>query len=81
MITVGSSYTFNKYNLWDVLSGYAEVGDPEVGDPEVRFSVVNDQSDALFRMVLDGKLDLAFVRGDYEGPVRRTLVDCNQRTL
>lgn len=76
MITVGSSYTFNKYNLWDVLGGYAEAG-----DPEVRFTVVNDQSDALFRMVLDGKLDLAFVRGDYEGPVRRTLVDCNQAYL
>lgn len=75
-ITLGSSYTFNKYNLWDVLAGYAEVG-----DPEVKFTVVNEQSDVLFRMVLDGKLDLAFVRGDYEGPVRRCLVDCNQAYL
>lgn len=59
-----------------MLGGYAEAG-----DPEVRFTVVNEQSDELFRMVLDGELDLAFVRGDFEGPVRRLLVDCNQAYL
>ena len=75
-ITIGSSYTFNKYNLWDVLSGYAEVG-----DPEVRFTVVNEQSDVLWRMLLDGNVDVAFVRGDHEGPARRILVDCTQAYL
>lgn len=75
-ITIGSSYTFNKYNLWEVLEGYAEVG-----DPEVRFTVVNEQSDVLFRMVLDGNVDLAFVRGDHEGPVESILVDCTQAYL
>lgn len=76
VITIGSSYTFNKYNLWDVLSGYAEVG-----DPEVRFTVVNEQSDVLWRMLLDGNVDVAFVRGDHEGPARRILVDCTQAYL
>lgn len=75
-ISIGASYTFNKYNLWDVLEGYAEKG-----DPEVRFTVVNEQSDVLFRMVLDGNVDLAFVRGDHEGPVERILVDCTQACL
>lgn len=75
-IRIGSSYTFNKYSLWGVLGGYTEVG-----DPEVHFDVVNDQSDILFRKLLDGEVDIVFVRGDFEGPIKSILVDCNQAYL
>lgn len=69
VINVGSSYTFNKYNLWDVLSGFGKL------DDKARFNVINDQSDKLFKMLLDGKVDVAFVRGDYEGPTEKILVN------
>lgn len=75
VVTIGSSYTFNKYNLWDVLAGYNRT------HSEARFDVVNDGSDVLFRRLLDGDVDVAFVRGDYEGPVKRILVDRSQAYL
>lgn len=75
VITVGSSYTFNKYNLWDVLSGFNKVNE------NIRFNVLNEQSDKLFKMLVDGKVDVAFVRGDYEGNVGKILVNRCQAYL
>ena len=68
-IKVGSSYSFNKYHLWDVLDGY-EISTGK----NVRFDVVNEQSDVLFRRVLEGELDVVFEQGEFEGPVCRACV-------
>lgn len=69
VITIGSSYTFNRYNLWDILSDYNKT------DPSACFDVANDLSQNLFRLLLDDKVDVAFVRGDYEGPVEKIHVE------
>ena len=67
-IVIGASYTYSKYSLADVLVPY------QVKHPNVKFRIVNDSSDALYRQVLDGSVDVGFLRGDYEGPVNRTLL-------
>lgn len=67
-IVIGASYTYSKYSLADVLVPY------QVTHPNVKFRIVNDSSDALYRQVLDGSVDVGFLRGDYEGPVNRTLL-------
>lgn len=74
-ITLGASYTYSKYALTDILTQYAAV------HPEVRFNVVNEQSDLLFHKLLEGSVDAAFLRGDYEGPVKRVLIGQNQAFL
>lgn len=68
-ITIGSSYTFSKYRLTDLLMLYRK------DHPEIEFQVENDQSNILFRRVLDGSVDVGFVRGDYDGAVHRVLID------
>lgn len=64
-IVIAASYTYSKYNLADVLVPY------QAAHPEVRFHILNDSSDALFRQVAEGTADVGFVRGDYDGPVNR----------
>ena len=61
-IVIGASYTYSKYSLADVLVPY------QVTHPNVKFRIVNDSSDALYRQVLDGSVDVGFLRGDYEFP-------------
>ena len=67
-IVIGASYTYSKYSLADVLVPY------QIAHPNIKFRIVNDSSDALYRQVLDGSVDVGFLRGDYEGPVNRTLL-------
>lgn len=67
-IVIGASYTYSKYSLADVLVPY------QVSHPNVKFRIVNDSSDALYRQVFDGSVDVGFLRGDYEGSVNRTLL-------
>lgn len=67
-IVIGASYTYSKYSLADVLVPYQAL------HPNTRFRIVNDSSDALYRQVLDGSVDVGFLRGDYDGPVNRTLL-------
>ena len=74
-IVIGASYTYSKYSLADVL-----VPD-QVTHPNVKFRIVNDSSDALYRQILDGSVDVGFLRGDYEGPVNRTLLGETQGFL
>ena len=74
-ITIGSSYTFSKYRLTDLLMLYRQ------DHPEVEFQVENEQSDVLFRRVLDGSVGVGFVRGDYDGAVNRVLIDQTQAYL
>ncbi len=75
MITIGSSYTYNKYTLTDLMIPY------RISHPNVNFNVISEQSNILFRKMLEGSIDVGFVRGDYEGEVNRLLVGKNQAYL
>lgn len=74
-ILVGSSYTYSKYTLTDLLLKY------RMNHPNVNFTVVNDQSNVLFRKMLEGSIDVAFIRGDYEGAVNKTMLGKNEAYL
>ncbi|MCD8053600.1 MAG: LysR family transcriptional regulator [Lachnospiraceae bacterium] len=75
VITIGSSYTFSKYTLTDLLLKYRNQ------QPQVTFQVINEPSNLLFRRVLDGTVDVGFVRGDYEGAVYQKRIAQNQAFL
>ena len=62
-ITVGSSYIYSKYKLADVLSNFSK------DYPSVNFEIINDQSNKLYRKILEGSLNLGFISGDYEGNI------------
>ncbi|MGM9618025.1 LysR family transcriptional regulator [Butyricicoccus sp.] len=74
-ITIGSSYTYSKYTLAEVLFHYNRE------HPDVKFNVITEQSNVLFRQMLEGTIDVGFIRGDYEGAVNRALIDENQAYL
>lgn len=65
IVTIGSSYTYGKYTLPDQLIRF------RMEFPNVRCQVVNAHSGQLYRQVLDGSVDVAFVRGDYTSAVNR----------
>lgn len=67
-IVIGSSYTFSKFGLSDLLLPY------RLQHPHINFTIVNEQSNVLFRKLLDESIDVGFIRGDYEGTVNRKLV-------
>ena len=68
VITIGSSYTYSKYDLGDLMIRYRRE------HPDIQFQVVTEGSDNLFRRMLEGAVDVAFIRGDYEGNLNRVLV-------
>lgn len=72
VITIGSSYTYGKYDLSDLMISY------RAQNPRVHFNVVTQSSDELFRRMLDGSVDVGFIRGDYEGPVNRVFAGENR---
>jgi DNA-binding transcriptional LysR family regulator len=74
-IIIGSSYTYSKYTLTDVLYQYNQT------HSNVNFHIVNDQSNILFRKLLEGAVDVGFIRGDYEGAVNKVLIAQNQAYL
>lgn len=74
-IIIGSSYTYSKYNLTDVLVQYRRK------HSNTSFDIVNEQSNILFRKMLEGSIDVGFVRGDYEGPVNKILIAQNEGYL
>lgn len=74
-ITIGASYTYSKYTLTDLLFRYRRE------HPDINFKVINDQSNILFRKMLEGSIDVGFIRGDYEGAINRTLIGRNQAYL
>ncbi len=65
VICVGAAYTYAKYKLSDILAGYM------LRHPEVQFDVKSDQSHLLFRKMLEQSVDVAFIRGDYEGAINK----------
>ncbi len=74
-IVIGSSYTYSKYTLTDVLYQYNQK------HSNVNFHIVNEQSNLLFRKLLEGAVDVGFIRGDYEGAVNKVLIAQNQAYL
>lgn len=72
LITVGSSYTYSKYTLTDQLIRF------RMECPSLRFQVQTAHSGQLYRQLLEGTVDVAFVRGDYEGAVNRVLLGQNR---
>ena len=71
----GDYYTYGKYTLADLLLEYKQE------HPNVNFNVISDQSNILFRKMLEDSIDVGFIRGDYEGPVNRTLIGQNEACL
>lgn len=74
-ITIGASYTYSKYTLTDLLVSYKKT------HPNVEFSIINEQSNLLFRRMLEDSIDVGFIRGDYEGAVNRKLIGRNEAYL
>ena len=75
LITIGSSYTYSKYRLSDVLMQYRSE------HPNVEFKIVNEQSNLLLRKVIEGSVDVGFVRNDYVDSVQKVLIEQNQAYL
>lgn len=75
MITIGSSYTYSKYTLSDLLIRYRQ------SHPNVEFNIINEQSNILFRKMLEDSIDVGFIRGDYQGAVNKTLIGKNEAYL
>ena len=68
VISIGSAYSFSRFELADLLSEYSK------NHPGVSFHIENSQSGKLYRKLLEGKISLAFICGDYNGPVNKILV-------
>ena len=62
-IKIGSPYTYSKFELTDVLYRYSQE------HKNIKFEIINDQSNNLFRMILENHIELGFVCGDFEGGV------------
>lgn len=75
LITIGSSYTYSKYQLSDVLMQY------RAEHSNIEFKIVNEQSNLLLRRVIEGSVDVAFVRNDYVDSVQKVLIEQNQAYL
>lgn len=71
-IKVGSPYMYSKFELTDVLFEYSKV------NKNVKFEIINDQSNNLFKMVLKNHIELGFICGDFDGDVNKILVKQNK---
>lgn len=74
-ITIGAAYTYSKYTLSDVLFPYTK------DHTKISFDIINAPSDELFRKMMEGSVDVAFVRGDYNGAVNKTLISRNEACM
>ena len=68
-LIIGSAYTYTKYSLYDVLNPFT------AAHPNISVRVINKQSDLLYEMLMEGKLDVAFIRSDYTANVYHDLID------
>ncbi|MDD3369519.1 MAG: LysR family transcriptional regulator [Lachnospiraceae bacterium] len=75
IITIGSSYTYSKYYLPEVLSKYRQK------NPGTEFDIHSEQSNVLFRKVVEESVDVAFIHGNYEGAVEQILIGTGQAYL
>lgn len=75
LLNIGTSYTYGKYALTDLLMRY------RMKYPDVEVSIHSTSSHLLFRQVVEGSLDVAFVRGDYADAVNKVYLGNNQAYL
>lgn len=75
LLRIGSSYTFNKYLFPSVMKQFVK------DHPTMRYTVLNKQSDILYRLVLAGSVDAAFVQGGYINGVNHIRVARSQARL
>lgn len=75
LLYLGSSYTFSKYLFAPFLKGFIDA------HKNLLYTVLNKQSDILYAQVLGGKLDAAFVQGDYINGVNHVLVSTSRGCL
>ena len=68
IIKIASSYTYCKFQLLQIIAEYRRT------HPFIRFEIQNVRSDELIQTIEDGLADVVFIRGDYEGPIKRRLV-------
>lgn len=71
-IKVGSPYTYSKFELTDVLFEYSKK------NKNVKFEIINDQSNNLFKMVTEKHIEVGFICGDFDGDVNKVLVKQNK---
>ncbi|MGP1589737.1 MAG: LysR substrate-binding domain-containing protein [Oribacterium sp.] len=71
-VTVGAAFTYAKYSLDAVLRPFMEA------HPDVNFRILNRQSDVLHQLLLEGDIDVGFVRGDYLSGVNHLLLEKTQ---
>lgn len=64
-IRIAASYTFGKYSLPELIVEFQKL------HPNVSFDVQNVKSHNLVSLLTDGSHDMAFVRGEYEGELKR----------
>ncbi len=68
-IIIGAAYTYAKYSLYEDMDDFIK------NHPNVSIRVVNKQSNLLYHMLMEGKLDAAFIRSDYIDNVYHELID------
>lgn len=74
-LAIGSAYTFSKYGLTDTLMRFRMV------HPEINVTIHSNSSHLLYRQVVEGSIDAAFVNGDFNDGVNRVLIRRNQAYL
>lgn len=74
-LAIGSAYTFSKYGLTDMLMRF------RMACPEVKIAIHSNSSHLLYRQVVEGSVDVAFVNGDFKDGVNRILIRKNQAYL
>lgn len=74
-LAIGSAYTFSKYGLTDILMRF------RMENPEVQVTIHSNSSHLLYRQVVEGNIDAAFVNGDFRDGVNRMLIRKNQAYL
>lgn len=74
-IRIVSSYTYGKYHLPGIIQRFRQE------HPNIAFDVQSVKSDQVVQGLEEGRADVAFVRGEYESGLRRSLVLRDQAYL
>lgn len=67
-LRIVSAYTFVKYHIGDYLDPF------QSAHPNVSVDIRTERSDMVERCLLEGKADVAFVRGDYGSDFQRAII-------
>lgn len=67
-LRIVSAYTFVKYHIGDFLEPFLTT------HPNVSVDIQTERSDMVERCLLEGKADVAFVRGDYGNDFQRAVI-------